>query len=267
MATMQTQVQPTKMGSYVYCVISSDDSGLTINAPPFDAGGQIAASGGVRIVREGDLAAVVSEAPIAEYDPSRANVAAHERVVEEALEKCDILPMRFGTIAGNERDVGRFLREKHDDLARSLARVRGRVELGLKVLFDRDRMFAEIIDENPDIRAFRNALAAAPEAMSHDQRIEMGRMTFDMMEQKRQSEADRIVERMRPHAVDVVVNRLLSETMILNAAFLVERSGIDAFDAAVNALDAEQAGRLEFKSFGPLPPYNFVDLVVRNQAA
>ena len=48
--------------------------------------------------------------------------------------------------------------------------------------------------------------------------------------------------------------------MLLNAAFLVDRSQEPAFDARVHGLAQAQAGRLIFQYVGPLPPYNFVDI-------
>jgi hypothetical protein len=59
------------------------------------------------------------------------------------------------------------------------------------------------------------------------------------------------------------VNKNLSDMMLLNAAFLVDKSQEQAFDARVQALGEAQAGRQIFQYVGPLPPYNFVDLRVR----
>jgi hypothetical protein len=50
--------------------------------------------------------------------------------------------------------------------------------------------------------------------------------------------------------------------MILNAAFLVEKAREPEFDAAIQALDAEMNNLMTFKYIGPLPPFNFVDLVI-----
>ena len=59
------------------------------------------------------------------------------------------------------------------------------------------------------------------------------------------------------------MNDNLSDMMLLNAAFLVDKSQEQAFDVQVHALGAAQAGRQIFQYVGPLPPYNFVDLRVR----
>jgi hypothetical protein len=53
--------------------------------------------------------------------------------------------------------------------------------------------------------------------------------------------------------------RLFSERLVLNAAFLVDRDGIDDFSAEVAKL-AEGAGDARVQYSGPWPPYNFVDI-------
>jgi hypothetical protein len=261
---MDTQAVSTPTGTYLYCVVpvpARGEDGFSLKAPPIDAkAGRGAAR--VRLVREGDLAAVVSDAALKDYDPSRANVAAHEKVIEEVMQRSEVLPVRLGTVAGDDPEVRRFLKRQHDSLERSLALVRGRAELGLKVFWDGDRMFAEVLAEDATIRALRDQLIGLPELQTRDQRIELGRMTAEALERKRQAEADGIFARLRARAIEAVANRLLTETMVLNAAFLVDQAALQAFDAEVDAVGKEQRGRLTFKYVGPLPPYNFVKLNV-----
>jgi hypothetical protein len=59
-----------------------------------------------------------------------------------------------------------------------------------------------------------------------------------------------------------VVNKVITDRMVLNAAFLVHREQQASFDMAVQTLDAEMGKRLIFKYVGPVPPYNFVNIVV-----
>jgi len=50
--------------------------------------------------------------------------------------------------------------------------------------------------------------------------------------------------------------------MVLNAAFLVKEARQADFDEAVKWLDEEMGKRIIFKYVGPVPPYNFVNIVV-----
>jgi hypothetical protein len=254
---MARQAESTVKGTYVYCVVPASAAekagalGSSIDkAPP------------LRTLRADGLVAVVSDALRDEYDPSRANIGAHERVVQGAFDRGDLLPMRFGTVARGDDAIQQFLHDKHGELEQSLARLHGRVELALKVLSNRDEVLRRILTENDDIRSLRDALAGQPPEQTRDQRVELGRMTTEAMERRRKEDADRILERLRSKAEDVDEQKLLSDTMVLNAAFLVDKNAVEAFDAAVNALAAEERGRLTFKYVGPLPPYSFVKIVV-----
>jgi len=217
----------------------------------------------VRTVEHGDLAAVVSDAPVTAYDITRDNLMAHQRVVEESMRHADVLPVAFGTVARDDRDVReKLLRREHDELHDHLAYVQGRVELGLKVLWNRDRLFAEIVAERQDIRALRDLVADRPPDSAYFERIQLGELTNAALNDKRDREAEAIVEELRPFAVDVQLNRLLSDLMILNAAFLVDKDQVQTFDAQVRQLGELHVDRLKFQYVGPLPPYSFVNINV-----
>ena len=55
--------------------------------------------------------------------------------------------------------------------------------------------------------------------------------------------------------------------MVVNAAFLVDRGREreEEFDRQVRKLDEELGHRCLFKYVGPVPPYNFVNIVVNWQ--
>ncbi|MBL7183132.1 MAG: GvpL/GvpF family gas vesicle protein [Anaerolineae bacterium] len=48
----------------------------------------------------------------------------------------------------------------------------------------------------------------------------------------------------------------------INAAFLVERAREEKFDRAVEEVDHEMGKRVTFRYFGPLPPYDFTNILV-----
>ena len=61
----------------------------------------------------------------------------------------------------------------------------------------------------------------------------------------------------------VKTNKVITDRMVVNAAFLVDGKRQPQFDAAVTKLDEETGKRLTFKYVGPVPPYNFVNLVIK----
>jgi len=154
------------------------------------------------------------------------------------------------------------LRDRGADLRRLLAAMEGKVELGLKVLWNNARIYADIVKYTPAIRNLRDQLAARPATEATYERIRLGEMVEAALTDRRQADADAIMERLTPLAVDTRRNNVYGEMMVLNAAFLVEKAREPEFDAAIQALDGEMNNLMTFKYVGPLPPFNFVDLVI-----
>ena len=252
---------PSSTGVYIYCVGRAEAFGP--DCPPFASPGIGGRGGEVRAVQYGDLAAVVSDSAITRYAISRDNLMAHQRVVEEAMTRSDVLPVAFGTVAGSEQEVQqKLLQREFDELHRSLEYVRGRIELGVRALWKQERLFSEVVAENDDIRALRDSIAGLSPDAAHYQRIELGELTAAAINAKREREAEAMLEALQPLAVETKLNPIASDMMVLNAAFLVDKTREQAFDAKVQALGGAQAERVIFQYVGPLPPYNFVNVSV-----
>jgi hypothetical protein len=252
---------PPSAGTYVYCVGLAEWFGqgsLPFASPGIGGPGHV-----VRAVEYADLAAVVSDAPDVRYEISRENLATHQRVLEEALTRSEVLPVSFGTVAGSDREVKEKLLEREfDELHHQLEYVRGRLELGLRVFWNRERLFSEIVAEDDEIRALRDSTAEAAPAATYYDRIRLGQLTEAAVNLKRDQEAESLLEALQPLSVETRLNNNITDMMILNAAFLVDRDQIAAFDATVQAIGQAQVERLIFRYMGPLPPYNFVNINV-----
>src|SRR5438552_17269168 len=110
------------------------------------------------------------------------------------MTRSDVLPVSFGTVADSDQEVQELLKRAFDDLHRSLEHVRGRIELGLRVLWNEERLFSEVVAENDDLRAVRDRLAGqAPEA-TYYQRIRLGEMIAAAMQYKSEAEATALLD-------------------------------------------------------------------------
>src|SRR5437764_15491610 len=131
------QTRPSNAGTYIYGVA---------RAQPFEKGTFPFATAGmgghdqVRLLTYDDLAAVVSDAPQDQYDISRENLLAHQRVLTQALTRSEVLPVSFGTVAASDQEVQELLHRAADALHRSLEDVRGRIEVELRVLWHEERL-------------------------------------------------------------------------------------------------------------------------------
>jgi hypothetical protein len=246
----------THQGTIVYCIgrSSSLKDGSAIEARGLG-------NNGIRLIPHREIVAIVGDADQEHYQVSRRNVKAHEQVIEEIMRESDVVPLRFGEVAPSDQEVRQMLLEKqYDGLIQRLDRVHDRVELALRVSFDEAKLFDEVRTMDASL------VSAGQSAVSYEDRVSLGQNVAQMIEKMRKQEGEKILDALRPLAVDVVDNEPTTDLMIVNAAFLVDRARLDEFDKKVNALGQQQAGRLQFKYIGPLPPYSFVDLRIPAEA-
>ena len=247
--------------TYVYGVAPAEP----FRGPPLRAPG-IGGQSTVRTIVLGDLVAVVSDVSALDIDVKRENLLDHQRVLEEVLSRSDVLPFSFGTVAESDEEVREvLLRDGYDALHEQLEYIRGCVELEIKVFWDHERLFAEIAQENEEVRALRDAIADLPDDVIAAEKIALGQLTEAEIELKSAWEADGVLDILEQHAVDLLVSPNLNDTMLLNAAFLVERAHEEDFDSAVFGLGEAHAGRLIFNYVGPLPPYSFINLAFEGE--
>jgi hypothetical protein len=240
---------------YLYGVVR-DGAPLVLDVPPING------AGAVYMLSHRGLAAVLSGDALPSYEVTRKNVRGHQAVIDSVMRTTEILPTRLGTVLpSSEWVVANFLEERWAELRRLLDRVAGRVELGLKASWtDLQVVFNEAVAHDPELRALRDRLARHPAAVTRDARLQLGERAARTLTAKRKQEADDIAGALKPYVIDTCRNDPISELMVLNAAFLVDRPRIESFEAAVQELDRVHAGRLAFVLVGPLPPYNFVSL-------
>ncbi len=250
--------QETPLGKYMYCIIRGSET------RPFTSRGIGTLVGAVHIVPYMGLSVVVSDSPVIDYDSTRRNMMAHTVVVEEAMRHHTILPVRFGTVAPNADAIEhQVLERRYSELNQLIAEMEGRSELGIKALWYEGGVFEEIVAENPNLRRLRDSLSGRTPEESYYDRIRLGEMVEAAMQDKRNVDSEAILERLRPFTYKTRLNQLITDRMILNAAFLVNHESEPDFDQAVQKLDADMGKRMMFKYVGPVPPYNFVNIVVR----
>jgi hypothetical protein len=242
---------------YLYCIIRTPEP-VTFAAP-----GVAGTEHVIHTVNFRDLGVVVSTSPLEYYESTRRNMTSHMKVLEEVMRSYPLLPIRFNSISpGIDSMIRRFLTPNYDDLLARLDGVTGRVEMGVKAFWRDDILYNEIVEENDDIRRLRDKVATRPPESAYRERIRLGEMTEKALLAKRERESARLVERLQPCSESMCLHEPVSETMALNAAFLVKIGDQSVFERNLNELDAEMGHRVRFKCVGPVPPYNFVQLTL-----
>jgi len=248
-----------KEGKYLYCITESNE---TRSFGPLGIGDR---GDELYTICHGGIAAVVSSAPIKKYRVSRDNSLAHEKAIETVMIEHPVLPVRFATIAEDEDKVRRILEAEHEKFKYLLNDVRDKTELGLKAMFKEEVIYKEILEKYEDIRSRKETIAALDPGKSHLQRMEIGRMVEDALQNENQIAKNDILNVLSPLAVEVRLNNTYGELMIINAAFFVARSKESDFDRQVHDLDDRYGEKIRFKYVGPLPPFNFINIVIETE--
>lgn len=258
---MNEEASVVEEGKYVYCIIKSPKE-RDFGPIGIGEGNSI-----VYTVHFGDLAAVVSDTPIRIYDPTRENVLAHEFVNETVMREYTVIPMSFGTLFRTEEDIVELLKSTYQAFDDVLEKMKDKIEFGLKVLWDRERVVATIEEENEEIRRLRDEINRNSQASTYFARMQLGRLVEAALEDAGNQYVRHIHEALKPAAVASRSNKPIGDRMILNAAFLVDRDREKDFDDSVKDISRHYEGLLTFKYTGPWPPYNFVNIKLKLEKA
>lgn len=251
-------------GKYIYCVIDSAEERDFGN---MGIGGR---EDKVHSVCYEDIAAVVSTSPVKKYPITREGILTHQKIMEMLMKDYTILPVKFGTVAGGKEGVDvvqrirlEVLEARHEELKDLLAKMENKMELGLKALWlDMKGIYYEIVEENADIKRMKKRIDKGNVAKIREQMINLGERVKNALEAKKAKEADEIDAYLKRCYVDKRSNKLFGDNMILNSAFLVDKNRSEEFDNLIGKLDSTYNGRTKFKYVGPIPPINFLELVI-----
>ena len=243
---------------------------------------------GVAVERRGDLAALVSVLDAASYAPSLVEqssadvewlsprATAHDRVLTWASDRGAVVPLPMFSLFSGRDAVRAMLDERSAQLSKALDRVKQGREYALRVY----RVDAELLDVIPEMSPRLRELSAEAASASPGQRYLLERK----LDGEKRSEVrtvtqeivDDIVEQLTRHAVESVRSPIpraaertaTSGTMVLNAAFLVAPSALDAFQRTLTSIVERHNQRgFRFDFTGPWPPYHFAHPSTANDGA
>lgn len=241
------------MARYVYCFTHAE------HPLPLDGlRGVGAEETALRAMRHAGLAAVVSDAPEG-LRPKRRDLVAHETVLETLCAAGAVVPMRFGTVAPDDDAVVAELARGARRYTELLTRLDGHVERNVKGAHQEDALLADLLTDNPELRARSEALRAAGGG-NQPERLAFGEQVALAVEQRRTRDAAYVVAALRPlamqdrHAPSV-------EGCFVNVSFLVPSAAQGDFDAVIAQLRTAMEGYADLRVSGALPPYSFVDAV------
>jgi Gas vesicle synthesis protein GvpL/GvpF len=201
----------------------------------------------VHAISSGGVTAFASEHADLELAAKASALWKHENVVEKLMDEATVLPMRFGSKLPDVAAVRAMLVERGAELSTALERVRGAVELGLRVLGER------AADGSPPRATVATSASTARPGPG---------TTYLLQRLERSQEVETLVERVHEPLAALARasrrRRLDGSRFLLTGAYLVERDLVETFRSRVEELDAENP--VSIVCTGPWPPYGFSSL-------
>ena len=215
----------------------------------------------VAIVDGEGVAALVSDLPDRELRVRRKDLRRHLDVIEEAFRTTTVLPCRFGTVVDSRADVvEELLTYRREDLLAGLAQLGDRVQLNVKATYDEELLLGDIVARDPEIARLREATRTLGDA-AYGEQLRLGELVAGAVAEQREGDSARILDALAAEADDVDLDEPPPDAA-LKGSFLVHRSRLSAFDAALETVAEREQPRLRFDLIGPLPPTAFASAVV-----
>jgi hypothetical protein len=250
--SMASQVR----GRYLYAIVDGGGDRETLGFEGVD-GAEVYSMG------DGRISAVVSDLPDRKVRPERRKLAAHHDVLKKLMADRTVLPMAFGLIADGPESVRRILRLNASAFDEQIRRLKGKVEMGLRVAWDVPNIFEYALKIHPELRELRDHIFRGGREPSQDDKIEVGR-TFDrLMTEEREALGERVTEILTAHCSEIKMNKVRNDREVLNLAALVDRDKMKDFESGVIEAARSFDNNFSFDFNGPWPPHNFVEIELR----
>ena len=253
-------MQP-RVARYIYCVLPGE-------VRDWDLAGLDEQP--VRAICAAGLTALVHDCPAEPYqgedDQVKAWVLAHGDVVDAAWERLGtVLPMSFDRIVrpgdddgDADEQVARWLSEEADGFRAALERLRGKVELGVQLLWDSRVVAESVAAHDAEISALQAELAGKSKGAAYFIQQKIERALRRALTERAESDYRACFRQITAHFPDVCVNevkKLPDRQMILNISVLTGREQVSELGALIAGFQGEG---VEVRFTGPWPPYSFV---------
>jgi hypothetical protein len=250
--TEDTQAAGGRKGVYVYGILPGDievESGAAgVGDPP----------GEIRVVRHGDLAALVSDVALDRPLGRAEDLFAHEELLDSSAADVPVLPLRFGSVVTSDEAVAEeLLGPHHDEFAEALRQLEGQNEYVVQGRYVEHAILREVLAEEPAAAQLNEEIKDTDPDATREDRMRLGEIISNAIEAKRQADTEALGNALSGRVTASLVRPPSHELDAVYVAFLVQAGQADALRQAVDRLAEEWQGRIELRLIGPLAAYDF----------
>jgi len=239
------------LGSYVYAVVP--EAGRVPGLRGID-------DGEVEYVVHEGLAAAVTRIPLDRPPGRRAELIAHQSVVEALAAGGPVVPIRFGSVLDADDDAVRDLMDREGDRFEAvLDRLEGCVQLNLRATYVEEQVLAEVVADDPEVAELRRRTRELPEGVTHPDLVRLGELVARTMEVRRTQDGETLLDRVLPLVEDHSVRPGGGVDHLLDVALLVDSDGVGEVEDLLEDLARAWHERVRMRLVGPVAPYDFAE--------
>jgi DnaJ-domain-containing protein 1 len=241
---------------HLYGVVGASEN---LNFGPIRVGDQ---EGEVYPVTHKELSAIVSSTPFMDYKTVPKEFAIrrlldHQKIIEQVMDSYPIIPFKFGSVAHTEKEVRQILAQGYTLFKSLLPWVRERVECELVAMWDREKVFKALYEEESEIRSLQEMIERKSEREALLEKIKLGKLVCQCLKERRSRFKETILSQLKECTESQCDHDVMDDLMILNMGFLLRKEMEGEFDQKVQYLDQTFLGEVCLRLVGPLPLYSF----------
>ncbi len=265
-------------GLYIYAIKEKGDAPLPLSLKGIDQKGQ------VFTYHYREIEAVVSQVSIQEYTSEeiqkkskedinwiKEKALLHENVIEEAMKENDktlsIIPMTFGIIFKNKRNLQSMLEKRYLYFKKNLKELKGKREWSIKVYLENRKKIEQIVKEkDKEVKAKEEEIKTLPEGMAFFMEEELKETIAKGIKREINNNSDILFKELTEYAFSIKEGKLLDkeltgkkEPMVMNVLLLINDKDTELFRGKVAEISKiwEKSG-FYLECNGPFPVYNFL---------
>jgi hypothetical protein len=245
------------MAWYAYCITEQQtlSNGTRTRRPALLEGIQGVNGAAVLSYPSGEFSVVVSEYERNGEQLGEKSVLEHARVVSVCFRTGTVLPFRFGTIFDTDDALRQAVRANRRTFGQSVARLRGKAEMHLKVLV-RDGVLRDAM-----------ANVVLPDTVGGEYLIKLREKASKDRERQTKARAlsVQVHKLFNPLEEEISCKRVDSNGMLIDIAHLIDSKSVEKYQNRYSSA-AKQLKNCELLISGPWPPYHFLPGKLRTVA-
>lgn len=222
----------------------------------------------VYLIGFNDISAVVSNSCVNSFDSNKKdvllnNLLTHQAIIEKVMKDYSIIPVKFAAFVNDEIEVKEFLCKGYSEFKKILEEIKDKIEFDVVVIFNRDKIFSHILNENEEIQRLQREISTKPEDITSSEKIELGKKVQLSLYERRKKYEKEILSYLSEEVINYRPHDVLNDMMVMNVSFLIFKRKEEKFDQKINKLDEKYNQLMNFRCIGPLPPYSFRTIEVK----